>query len=61
MSQGESEDRKVERRNLFNQKKSFRKLSISEEYKAQKKLNHEIKQKKLRMKEEEIWEDWENS
>lgn len=61
MSAGESEDRKLERRNIFNRKKSNKKPQVSEEFRAQKKINNEIKQKKLRMVEEELWEDWENS
>jgi hypothetical protein len=61
MSAGESEDRKLERRNIFNRKKQTKKSQVSEEFRAQKKINNEIKQKKLRMIEEELWEDWENN
>lgn len=61
MNTGEPEDRKTERRSSFNRKKQIKKPQVSEEFRAQKRINNEIKQKKLRMLEEELWEDWENN
>lgn len=57
----DNEDRKSLRRENFNKKKFPHKSDNQpEEIRIRNKIKHELKSKKMHMKEEELWEDWEN-
>lgn len=57
----DNEDRKSLRRENFNKKKFPHKSdNQAEEIRIRNKIKHELKSKKMHMREEELWEDWEN-
>jgi hypothetical protein len=61
MSDFGNQDRKEHRRKKLNQKNSESFDSYREEdYKARKKNKQQLKNKISEMKEEELWDDWEN-
>jgi hypothetical protein len=56
----ENEDRKNNRRQSFKKKISTNKLDYDIEKRDRAKIKNQLKTKIERMREEEIWEDWEN-
>ena len=61
MSYFENQDRKENIRKKLNQKNSKYLDSYQEEdYKVRKKNKHQLKNKINEMKEEELWDEWEN-
>jgi len=56
----ENEDRKNNRRQSFKKKISTNKVDYDIEKRDRAKIKNQLKTKIERMREEEIWEDWEN-